>query len=381
MLILLKLILLILIFGGIGFYLACVLSTLYFFVSYQPKPPRRINTPPVSILVSVRGVDSGAWENWLSLCLQNYPDYEILFGVTSADDPAVELLTCLVEKFPQRVRFFAGLEPRGINLKDSNLSYLLEYSRHEIIVLADGDMRFSPDYIHHVTAPLLQKDSEVGMVFCAYIGHNPRSLTSALASLGRGVDFIPSMLVARVLDGNFKFAVGVTMAMRRSTLEQCGGLHTSRIGSDYNLGKRLAMVGDRILLSPHILEWDTTGDRIGDLIRRELRWNRTIRFNRGSQYYGMIFCFGTLFCLPLLSITQFADWAIAISVLAVVVRFLQACLCLQTIKSPRLIHWLWLLPLRDVISFGLWLVGCFGSHIYWRGRYLRIEADGIISSV
>ncbi len=343
----------------------------------KTPPSPLLPLPPVSLLVPACGVDAGAWENWSSLCTQNYPDYEVLFGVTDLQDPCIPLLKDLVATYPDKVRLFAGLKPRGINYKDSNLSYLLEQAKHEVIIFADSDIRVQPDYIRVVTAPL--EDERVGMVTCAFIGYDPQYLGAALASLGRCVDFIPSLLIARVTDGGLRCAVGATIATRRSTLEAYGGLHMNRIGSDYNIGKRAAEAGYRVELSPYVLDSDTGNESLEQVFQRELRWARTIRFNRGPQYYAMVFCYGTVYCFPLLLLSGFVGWAIALTLLTYLVRYLQALVAISSMKAIKLSRWLWLLPFRDLLSFAVWLKGTFGRRVYWRGRQLWIEGDGLIT--
>jgi ceramide glucosyltransferase len=361
--------------GSILFYLACAWFTHQFFSTV----PSTITAAdhPVSILVPICGLDEGAWENWSSLCEQEYPCYEVLFGVVSPDDPAIPTLKKLAETYPHHVRVFVNLPPRGINHKDSTLSYLLEEARYETLIFADSDICVEEDYIRTVTSPL----ATVDVVTCAYIAHNPQSLESALASLGRCCDFIPSALIARALDQGLKFAIGVTIATRKATLQEFGGLQLNRIGSDYNLGKRAAQAGYRVELSHLVLESDTGQESIKQLFQRELRWARTIRFNRGPVYYSMIFCYGTVLCLPLLILSGFSSWAIILTGLTFGVRYGQATIAAMSMNSPNLLQWFWTLPLRDGLSFAIWVMGAFGRQAYWRGRKLRIEGDGLIRPV
>lgn len=364
--------------GSAVFYLACAIFTIkFFFTNQQITDTNQEDLPPVSILVSVRGVDESSLSNWTSLCKQNYPKYEVLFGVTSDKDAAIPILEKLVSYFPDHVKFFSGLTPRGANHKDSNLSYLLEQSQHEVLIFADGDIRANPTYIQTLTAPLNNPD--IGAVTCAYIDRSPNSFTNAIASFGRCFDFIPSVLIARALDGGLRFAIGVTIATSKSTLLKSGGLHTSRIGSDYNLGKRIAQAGYQLQLSPYILDWDTGNESLGQLFARELRWARTIRYNRGSIYYSMIFCYGIVFCLPLLILSGFAWWTTAICLTVILIRYAQVLVSIFCMKSPKLLLWLWALPLRDLLSLIIWVMGGFGKRIYWSGRFLRVEGDGLIS--
>jgi ceramide glucosyltransferase len=361
--------------GGIAFYLACSYFTWRFFA--RPRLPTSDVIPPVSLLVPACGVDAGARQNWLSLCEQDYPEYEILFGVVDPTDPAIPLIQELVAQFPGKVRLFTDLKPRGVNYKDSSLSYLLEECHHEVIVFADSDICVRPDYLRVVTAPLA--DPEIGMVTCAYVGYQPQFLGAALASLGRCCDFIPSVLIAQGIDGALRFAIGVTMALPKTALEKAGGLHFNRIGSDYNLGKRVAEAGYKIHLSHMILNSDTGRETVLELLKRELRWSRTIRYNRGPQYYTMIFCYGLVFTLPLLLVAGPQPWVIALCIAALIIRYLQAIIAITAVGSHGLLPWLWVLPLRDLLSLGVWLLGAFGRGVYWRGRKLRVEGDGLLT--
>ncbi|MBM0741897.1 glycosyltransferase [Phormidium sp. CLA17] len=384
----------VLIIGGIAFYLGCAFFTSRFFYSNAAlnqamttshsaenssflNPATALSFSPVSILVPVCGLDAGAWENWSSLCNQSYTNYEVLFGVVDPQDPAIPILKELANKFPDKVRVFTGLQPRGINYKDSSLSYLLEEARYDWIIFVDSDIRVPLNYIEIVTTPLL--DVKVGIVTCAFIGHTPQSLGAAIASFGRCFDFIPSLLIARAIDGGLKCAIGTTIATRRDALINYGGLHLNRIGSDYNIGKRASAAGYVVELSRYVLESDTGTEGIGDVYQRELRWARTIRFNRGAQYYSMIFCHATVLCLPLLLISHFASWAIALTLVCFLVRYIQILISIRSMAAPNLIRWLWAVPLRDLLSFVVWVMGSYGQNVYWRGRRLRVHSDGLIT--
>ena len=294
-------------------------------------------------------------------------------------DPAVPVLKRLVAAFPDRAHLFVDLPPRGVNFKDSNLSYLLERSRHELIVFADSDIQVDGEYLRTVTAPLA--DVSIGMVTCCFMGRNPKSIGAALASLGRCCDFIPSFLIARALDRGLRCAVGATIAMRRSVLEEIGGLHLNRIGSDYNIGKRTAEAGYRVELSHYVLESDTGDESTHTVFQRELRWARTIRFNRGSVYYTMIFCYGTVLCLPLLMLSGCETWEITLVLITFAIRYVQAAIAIVNMQGWGMLRWLWLLPFRDLMSLLVWAGGAVGQKVNWRGRWLKVRADGLLAPI
>lgn len=373
--ILLAAVLSILVVASLGFFAACAWQTWSYFRT--PAVPTGDFCPPVTIMVPAKGTDPVTIENWRAFCVQDYPDYEVLFGVSDAQDSAVPDLERLVAEHPGRARLFAGLPPRGANYKDSILDDLLAHARHDVLVFADSDIRAKPDYLRQAVAAL--RDPQVGLTTAVYVARWPRSFGTAIASLGRCCDFIPAFLLGRRLDGGLKYAIGVTMATRRSTLAQAGGLHLNRIGSDYNLGKRVAALGTRVELLPEALDWETDPEQLSSVLQREIRWARTIRFNRGNQYFSMIFCYGGVYALPLILIPGMPDWAVTTGIVAWVARLTQAVIAIAAVRAPGLLPWLWTLPIRDVLTFGVWVVGAAGRHVWWAGRCLRLEGDGVVS--
>ena len=382
----LQVVLLFLIVASLVFYIWCGICTRRFFANTREKPS--VGDQPVSLLVPVCGVDQGARENWTSLCQQDHENYEVLFGVMNPQDPAVPILEELVAQssdLPKaggeanRVRLHFCLEVRGINHQISNLMHLLEVAQHEIVIFADSDIRVLPKYLSTVTAPL--SDPSVGVVTCAYRDHAPKFLGAALASLGRCIDFIPSVLVARSLDGGLRFAIGPTIATRKSVLAKIGGLQkvVNRIGSDYHIGNMAAAAGYRVELSKYILDNDCGRETIWHVFLRELRWARTIRLNRGSQYYGLGFCYGTVYCIPLLLLSGFGSWAVIVCFATFTIRTVQVMVAIQSMDCPKLFLWLWAMPIRELMSFAVWLGGSFGRSVYWRGRRLQVGAEGILT--
>jgi ceramide glucosyltransferase len=369
---------------SIGFYIASALGVIGFQRPSPIEPPsQRLG---VSLIVPVCGEEPSAYENWASLCQQDYENYEVLFGILDPQDPAVPIVKQVIEEMQgkcnaQRLELHFCTEVLGICHKISNLIQLLAIAQYDTIVFADSDIRVTPDYLATVTTPL--DDPEVGMVTCGFLDHHPASLGAALGSMGRCIDFIPSVTVAQYLDQGLRFAIGPTIATRRQVLADIGGLETqlSRIGSDYHLGKLTAEAGYQVIFSPYILENDCGQEKVSTVFQRELRWARTIRFNRGLQYYGLSICYGTICSLLVVLVSGFASWAIILAFSAWLVRYLQALISIWQLKSPGLLPWLWTLPLRDLMSFVIWVVGCFGRRISWRGQRFNVAAEGVISPI
>ncbi len=378
MIIALQLVLLILIAGAVVYYILCAIATARFYTT--PKPERGANYQPVSVLIPVCGVDDDSRKNWESFCEQDYENYEVLFGVMNPKDPAVPILKEVVEKFPDRAKLIFCLEVRGLNHQVSNFMHLFEAAQHEIVIFTDSDIYVQPHYLRTVTPPLA--DPSIGLVTCGYVAHGPEFPIPAIASLGRCTDNMPSVLLARCLQGgNLWFAFGATMAIRKSVLAQAGGLQSivNRIGSDYQIGNMVVNAGYRIELSPYITETDGGRQSFPQLFQRELRWARTIRYLEGPLYYGNMFTCGTVYCIPLLLLSGVQPWAVIVSLAIITVRVVQALVAIYSMDCPKLVRWLWALPLRDLLSFIIFIGGAFGNRIYWRGRRLQLGMGGTLT--
>ena len=196
------------------YYLLCLWSAAAFLREREtgkacPEPaewgarPTR-DLPPISILKPLKGTDPEIYESFRSHCLQDYPEYEIIFGVSDPNDPAIESVKELQREFPdRRIQLVVSPKILGANVKVSNLAQMLAEARYDHLIVNDSDIRVEPDYLRRVTAPLA--DSRVGMVTCLYRGVAGATLGSRLEALGIGTDFCASVLAARQLEGGIRF--------------------------------------------------------------------------------------------------------------------------------------------------------------------------------
>src|SRR5579884_3588404 len=206
---------------SIGYYLACLWSAAKFLRDSEITHGAQLELAPVSILKPLKGSDPEMYECFRSHCLQEYSAYEIVFGISDPEDPAVEAVERLKKEFPQHaIRLIYCDRNLGINTKVSNLAQMLPQARYEYIVVNDSDVRVPTDYLRRVMASLA--DSAVGLVTCPYRGVANETLGSRLESLGISTDFFPGVLVARAIEG-VKFGLGSTLLFRREDLKAIGG--------------------------------------------------------------------------------------------------------------------------------------------------------------
>jgi ceramide glucosyltransferase len=355
--------------SSIGFYLLCIWSAASFLREKKAtvedaRPPQ---TPPVSILKPLKGTDPGMYESLRSHCLQDYPEYEIIFGVSEPNDPAVALVTKLQAEFPQQsIRLVVCEQDLGANTKVSNLAQMLPHARYEYLIVNDSDIRVEPDYLRKVVPPLT--DPAVGMVTCLYRAVASPTLGSRLESLGISTDFIAGVLAARQLEG-IRFGLGSTLAFRRGDLQAIGGFEAlaDYLADDYELGSRIAKRGLKVILSNSIVETFLPAYGLGAFLDHQLRWARTIRDSRRWGYLGLGLTFGLPWAMLTVALAQGAAWAWALLGTVCVVRAAMSLIVGRSVlRDQQVLTLLWLIPLRDVIALLVWLASFAGHTISWR---------------
>jgi len=339
------------------------------------EPPGEIRSR-ISVLKPLRDAERDSFECFATYCRQDYADYSILFGVADAEDPAVPVVRRVQREFPSRdVQLRIG-QAGGLNPKVRILRRLVDESDGEILATSDADVKVNPDHLRRLAAPLA--DTEVGLVMCAYTLRGGRSVTDRLEALRLAVEFIPSAIFARKLGVAVGF--GAAMAIRRSDLDQIGGFaaFSDQLLEDQKLASRITGMGKRIVLLPSAVELCAPGNSFSQSWRREVRWGRGIRATGPWRYLGV----GVTFTTPLLVLAAIAHsrlaW-IAVGMLALI--RLAAAICSARAQRAS-VKWtdLWLLPVRDAMSFLIWCASLYGRRVEWRGRQYYVGRDGRISA-
>ena len=336
------------------------------------------NLPPVTILKPLCGVETETYELLRSFCDQAYPVFQVVFGVSDHSDPAIAIAEKLLREFPQLdLRIVIDRRLHGSSRKVSNLINMMSLARHDVLVLSDSDIRVNRDYLHKVVGPLL--NPEVGVVTCPYRGRPRGGFWSLLGALFINDWFIPSVRVA-AMTGSRSFAFGATIAIRREVLARIGGFRAiaNELADDYRLGELTRRLGLRTVLSEVVVETSVTESSVSALIRRELRWLRTIRALRPLGYGFSFVTFGTpvaAFGVLAAGGSRAAWLMLAITVLA------RIMLHLRTRGPASPVTQLLLLPVRDSLSLGLWAWGFLTRRVHWREDQYVISRGGSVRRV
>jgi ceramide glucosyltransferase len=366
------------------YYLICLCSALIFLRERKAGGGARPTQflPPVSILKPLKGTDPDIYESFRSHCLQDYPAYEIIFGVSDPDDPVVASVSQLQREFPAlTIRLVVSANKLGANVKVSNLEQMLPASRYQYLLVNDSDIRVEPDYLRRVIAPLLNENEHVGMVTCLYRGVAASTVGSILESLGISTDFCPGVLVARQLEGGLKFGLGSTLAFRRADLERIGGFRSivDFLADDYELGRRIAHLGLQVLLSDVIVETHLPAYDLRGFLAHQLRWARGVRDSRTGGYIGLVSTYGFIWALVVLISSRAAAWSWAVFAAIMLLRGAIALAVGRLVLKDRdLLAHLWLLPFRDLVAGAIWCASFAGHTVTWRGDRFELKNGRLI---
>src|SRR5260370_29663460 len=337
--------------------------------------------PPVTVLKPLCGAEPGLHEHLRSFCQQNYPEFQIVFGVRDAGDPACAVVTRLAAEFPSvPIELVINPQLHGNNLKISNLINMLPYARHDMLVMADSDAFVGADYLATVTAPLL--DHDVGLVTCIYRGTPTKRIWSRLGAMYINEWYVPSVLLAWLF-GHEGYFSGQTVCLRRGTVHPVGGLRelANHLADDHRLGELVRGLGLRIVLSPYVVDGEHHEPNLNSLTRHELRCMRTIHVLRPRSFRLIFITFSYplagLGLIAALSESPFsaAAWVLfGISLLArLVLHFVHRLRDDRALGSDR-----WLLPVRDVLICWVWCRSFFTSHVTWPGTRFDLAATRAI---
>jgi ceramide glucosyltransferase len=370
--------------SSIGYYLMCLLSAAKFLRERKTwiAGGSGETTPPISILKPLKGTDPEMYESLSSHCLQDYPEYEIIFGVKDTNDPATRIVARLKAEFPQRfIRLVVCPENLGANTKVSNLAQMLPGARYEFLIVNDSDIRVEPDYLRRVITPLA--DPKIGMVTCLYRGVPARTLGSRLESLGISTDFSAGVLVARQVEGGIRFGLGSTLAFRRHDLEAIGGFQSivDYLADDYEIGRRIAARGLEVKLSETVVETFVPPYSVREFLLHQLRWARSVRDSRPWGYVGLGLTFGLIWGLLALVSAHAAVWTWTLLTATLAMRMTVAIVVgLWVLRDRHVLRLLWLIPFRDLIAALLWIASFTGHTVAWRGVAFRLK-DGKLARI
>jgi ceramide glucosyltransferase len=368
-------ILMILSLASVGYYCACIYAAWRF--SSRPPVTKRSQASPASIMIPLCGKDFEAYENYVSFCLQDYPDYELVFGVNDQADSSIPVIRRLMADFPQKdITLVIDASTIGTNPKINNLHNMLKKAKHEVIVLVDSDIRVQADYLASIVSELAEE--HVGLVTCLYRAGEAPNFAARLEAVGITGEFAPGVLVAWLIQG-LSFAFGATIATTKRHLRAIGGFEAvaDYLADDFMLGKLVSKAGYEVRLSSCVVEIVLPPTTLRSMMKHQIRWARGIRACRPWGYLGSMVTHGTVLATLLALAGQGSALSLSVLVVTLCMRIAMSyTVAIQSLGDDLLRQNFWLLPLRDLLGFLVWCLGQMGKTVEWRGRTFRLSDDG-----
>ena len=312
---------------------------------------------------------------------QDYPDFELIFGVSDASDPpARQCANCNKNIRPRHQVDHLRTSARN-QCQSQQSGADASAAAHEVLFVNDSDIRVQLDYLQQVVAPLA--DPQVGLVTCLYRAEPAGTIGSRLETLSIATDFVPGVLTAKFLENGLHFGLGSTLAFRRDDLAAIGGFESilDYLADDYELGRRIAATGKRVELSPATVTTFLPAYTLSQFWQHQLRWSRTIRDARLWGYAGLIFTFGLPWSIATLIASRGAPWAWILFAMTYTARLAVGLItATPVLKDRHVLRNVFWLPLRDLIAPIVWAAGLVGNRIHWRGDDFYLK-DGKLSKI
>lgn len=333
--------------------------------------------PPITVLKPLCGHEPRLYDALRSFCQQDYPQFQIVFGIREGADQARSVVEQLQSEFPNRdLRLVVNDKVIGCNLKVCNLVNMMAEAQYDYLVVADSDVIVRQNYLQQIIQPLA--DPQNGLVTCLYKGKALGSLASYLGALFIDGWFMPAVLVSRLL-GSPSFVSGATIALTRDVLNSVGGFRclVNHLADDYTLGQRVRELGRRTVISDITVDTWATDANLSAIVEHELRWMRTIRTLQPVGYlFSGITCGLTV---PLLGVALGIGAAPAIGLLLAALLLRLVLHFGWTELTPlKAIQTAFLIPARDLLVFATWTAGFFCRRVRWRQQILSVAADGLL---
>lgn len=360
--------------SAIAYYCLALYAAIDFLRTSAPVDPDF--HPPVSILKPLCGLDRNTYENLASFCRQDYPTYQIIFGIQDPTDPVITIVKQLIEDFPASdLHLVVSERAIGTNGKISNLANAVTEAKYDLLLTADSDIQVGSDYLMQVVQPL--HDATIGVVTCTY-RCLAQGWVATFEALGITTELAPTVLVSRLLTG-MTFGIGATIVLRKTVLDAIGGFSAvaNYLHDDFHLGRMPTNLGYRVVLSHYVVDHVLATANFTQFMQHQTRWNRGIRFSQPWGYTGQIFTFGTVASLCLLLTAHGSTLSWVVTSITFGFRLLMAwVMSARVLRDPVAQKRLWLVPLSDVVRCVLWCYGFIGNSIEWRGQQLTLTASG-----
>jgi ceramide glucosyltransferase len=353
---------------------------------YLRKKPelKTDNWPKVACLKPLCGYDFETFQNLKSFLAQDYPDYEVIFGVADKEDNAYQIARSVCSNNQsENAMAVIGEIGSGANRKVRNLRNIESHIAPdaEVLVLSDSDTRVTKDYLKHIIAPI-HNDATIGAVTSIFRIENTSNLGDLMEAFSVESVFVPGVLIVAAFS-KLKYAFGASIAVKRSEFLEAGGFREIEdyLADDYKLGSIIFNKGRRVVLSPYVVSILPPKQSLRNTFKHLVRWGRTIRVCEPIGYFCSIVCHSIFWALMVFVATGAGQFGWIVLGGTCIIRILTAAVVSASIGSRKGIMRAVLAPIWDLLSLPIYLAGILGNKVTWRGVKFRVFSDGRMAEI
>jgi ceramide glucosyltransferase len=349
--------------------------------------------PPISILKPLKGLDDNLFDNLESLCIQDYPCYEIIFALQDHNDPACKVAMKIKEKYPDKdITVLIKRCNAGLNPKVNNLIPAHKKARYEYILVSDSNVMVDKHYLREIVRHMERPD--VGLVSNMIQGVGGRSFGAIFENLHMNSFVIGSVcFLEKFL--RMPCVVGKSMLMRKRDLDAIGGFTGVKdvLAEDYIIGKKIREHRKQVILSDYVIKNVNEYWGIKKFLNRHTRWGKLRWRIGGMKYVSELFTNAVFMAfLPLIfwgPTRMTISFALFVSSLKVLGDLYLNSLIQEHNSDnntdlepslPPLSPLCYLLsPIKDLIIGIVWFIPLLSNTVVWRGNRYIISKDSALS--
>ncbi len=365
---------------GLAYYISTVLATVLKLFVFRRRKEKSDGgfLPPISVLKPVTGIDGNLRENILSFMNQDYPEFEMVIGVQSSDDPAIQLVEQLKEEYPsKRIRLVISSYTLGFNPKVNNLYGMIPFANYDYMVISDSNVMVDENYLRSNISHF--KDKKVGIVTNLIRGVGGESVGALFENL-----HLNSFIVGNVSLLDFlrnKIVIGKSIFFRRSQFEKIGGLWELRnyLAEDYLMGRLYMQNGYKVVIAPHFVSTTNHSWTMKRFISRHIRWAQ-LRWNLNKTGYILeLFANFSLWSLVYALASGWSSYEpLMIAALCWAAKITGDALLNSLLKTGLGIRHCLAAPFKDLLVGFLWIVPLVNRKTNWRGNPMKIARNTLL---
>jgi len=350
--------------------------------------------PGISVLKPLKGLDDNLFDNLESICIQDYPQYEIIFSLQDHNDLAYKVARKIEDKYPDRdITIIVERCNAGLNPKVNNLIPAYRVAKYEVILISDSNVTVARNYLKDIVKHM--QDPKVGLVSNIIKGTGGRTFGAIFENLHMNSFVMGSVCL---LDKFLRMpcVVGKSMLVRKKDLESIGGFKAVKdvLAEDYLIGKKLHQMGKKVVLSNHMIRNVNEYWGIRQFLNRHTRWGKLRWKIGGISYLSELFSNAVFMSFLPLILWEASKITLSFALLVSSAKILGDFYIGRIIEKSEgtgesaenracslSLNPLWYLlsPVKDMVIGLIWFVPILSTTVVWRGNRYMIGKDSVLS--